>query len=50
MNLFNAYNNLLSHPPDHFQVRGCRTLHTPIHKGSNLGAAQRKLAGSSVIT
>ena len=26
------------------------TLHAPIHKGSDLGAGQRKLAGSSVIT
>ena len=28
--------------------RGGQTLHAPIHKGSNLGASQRKLAGSSV--
>ena len=31
-------------------VRGGRTLHAPIHKGSNLGTGLRKLAGSSVTT
>ena len=30
--------------------RGGRTLHAPIHKGSNLGTGLRKLAGSSVTT
>ena len=32
------------------ETRGGRTLHAPIHKGSNLGTGVRKLAGSSVIT
>ena len=42
--------HLLIVQSEQMTLRGGRTLHAPIHKGSNVGTGLRKLAGSSVTT